>query len=590
MISENQLIPYHSSDLTGNRVLVFAPHPDDETLACGGSLAIHAAAGDQIEVVLLTNGVAGDTKGTTDRNDYIAIRRDETIRACRVLGIEQVVFFNFEDRQLGGAHNAIYQIIETINKFKPDLIYAPSAYDFHPDHRAAHFLICNAVKSCAGDFDIAFYEVNQLVNPNCIVDISEVSEKKFAAIDQYQSQLKEIDYKDISKGLNRFRSLTLPKDSLYAEAFYLLPADVLRKSSFITVYQQGLQKLVPAITEIGPLVSVIIRTKDRPELLTNALMSVVHQTYRNFEIVLVNDGGIDVKGLAEAVVQEVPITYIAHSINKGCAEAANSGLHAAKGQYINFLDDDDILYPEHLETLVSCCYGSDKQVVYSSIKNVYFKGSPEFSDNRVYEEVVYNYDFNSVLLLFFKYIPIMSVLFEREVLSKVSGFCESLDFFEDWDFWIRLSQSYQFHHVSKITAEYRFYDSNAKEIYWRKDLNPQYKVAVFKRSLAYMPGRSWVEHFNLLFSERFQVLRDDIGTDSSGNASQSQNKRKHNNKLTSDVDETKLVIKKIENEISLLSKEIKGDWHSEHKRDGFTQWANMQLRKGMHKIKARIQR
>jgi hypothetical protein len=105
-----------------------------------------------------------------------------------------------------------------------------------------------------------------------------------------------------------------------------------------------------------------------------------------------------------------------------------------------------------------------------------------------------------------------------------------------------------------------------------------------------MPGRSWVEHFNLLFSERFQVLRDDIGTDSSGNASQSQNKRKHNNKLTSDGDETKLVIKKIENEISLLSKEIKGDWHSEHKRDGFTQWANMQLRKGMHKIKARIQR
>jgi LmbE family N-acetylglucosaminyl deacetylase len=148
MISENQLIPYHSSDLTGNRVLVFAPHPDDETLACGGSLAIHAVAGDQIEVVLLTNGVAGETQGTTDRNDYIAIRRDETIRACRILGIEQVVFLNFEDRQLGGAHNALYQIIETINNFKPDLIYAPSALDFHPDHRAAHFLICNAVKSC----------------------------------------------------------------------------------------------------------------------------------------------------------------------------------------------------------------------------------------------------------------------------------------------------------------------------------------------------------------------------------------------------------------------------------------------------------
>lgn len=590
MLHENQLIPYHSSDLTGKRVLVFAPHPDDETLACGGSLSIHAAAGDEIKVVLLTNGVAGDSKSTTDRNDYIAIRREETVKACNILGIEYVAFLDFEDRELAGSQNALYQIIETINNFKPELIYAPSALDFHPDHRAAHFLVCYAVRSCKIDFDIAFYEVNQLLNPNCIVDISDVSAKKFAAIDVYQSQLKEKDYKDMSKGLNRFRSLTLPEPAIYAEAFYLMPASVLRKSSFITVYQQGLQKLVPALREIGPLVSVIIRTKDRPELLTNALRSIIQQTYGNFEIVLVNDGGIDVKGLVEAVIKDVPMTYIDHQTNKGRAAAANSGLLAAKGQFINFLDDDDIAYPEHLETLVSSCYGNDKKIVYSSVKNVYFKGSPEFLNNRIRDEVVYNYDFNSDLLLFFKYIPIMSVLFEREVLSKVPRFCESLEFFEDWDFWIKLSRNYQFHHVRQITAEYRFYDPKATEIYWCKDINPQHRATVFERSLPYMSGRSWSEYNNFLLTDQFQARCDGGGLAYPECSSQQKKDPLDNNEVTWGVDEIKLMIHKVENQLNLLNKQIKSDSFSGKKIDVTFKWIFMKFKQITHAVGMKIKK
>lgn len=492
MLHENQIIPYHSSHLTGKRVLVFAPHPDDETLACGGSLCLHATAGDDIQVVILTNGVAGDSEGKAERDAYIALRAEETIKACKILGITKVVFLHFEDRALSGAHHALSHIISIIDQFQPELIYAPSAVDFHPDHRAAHFLICSAVKSCHHDFDIAFFEVNQLLNPNCIVDITEVSDRKYAAVDVYHSQLKEKNYKEICKGLNRFRSLTLPEPAVYAEAFFLINVSVIRKSSFITVYQQTLQKLAPVLCTTGPLVSVIVRTKNRPELLTNALRSIVQQTYGNFEIVLVNDGGMNIQDVAGAVVGKAPIRYIDHKKSLGRAAAANAGLKAARGRYINFLDDDDVLYPDHLEILINQCVGTDKKVVYSGIRSAFFDGSPGLTENRVHEEIQYNHDFDGTILLFYKYIPIMSVLFDRDILLTIPGFNESLAFFEDWDFWIRLSRHYRFYHVNKITAEYRFYMPAAKEAYWRNDLYLKDKQIIFQQSSFYVPVREWI--------------------------------------------------------------------------------------------------
>ncbi|MBE9572531.1 MAG: PIG-L family deacetylase, partial [Proteobacteria bacterium] len=76
MENEEKLIPYHPTNLTGKRVLALAPHPDDETIGCGGSLAIHANAGDPVKVVFLTNGARGDTSGKTEKKSYIKIRQE----------------------------------------------------------------------------------------------------------------------------------------------------------------------------------------------------------------------------------------------------------------------------------------------------------------------------------------------------------------------------------------------------------------------------------------------------------------------------------------------------------------------------------
>jgi LmbE family N-acetylglucosaminyl deacetylase len=161
MMSEEHLIPYHASDLTGVRVLCLAPHPDDETLGCGGALALHRKVDDPVEVVFLTDGQAGDTKEKMDRDVYVALRRREAEKACRVLGVTDVDFWPYPDRGLAGSRGVLPRLICLLEGYMLQLVYAPSPMEFHPDHRAACFLLCDAVSGREWDFEIAFYEQGQ---------------------------------------------------------------------------------------------------------------------------------------------------------------------------------------------------------------------------------------------------------------------------------------------------------------------------------------------------------------------------------------------------------------------------------------------
>ncbi|MGM0427357.1 MAG: PIG-L family deacetylase, partial [Thermodesulfobacteriota bacterium] len=493
MEKEEKLIPYHVTDLTGKKVLVLAPHPDDETIGCGGSLAIHVKAGDPVKVVFLTNGAQGDVSGEWDRDGYVNMRQNEAEKACARLGVSDLEFWGYEDRALAGSRGALRRLIDLLVDFRPELVYAPSPLEFHPDHRAACLLLCDALHSYPPDLDVAFYEIGQPVRVNVLVDISGVSEQKARAVGAYRSQLKERPYADISLALDRYRSLTLEKDVAYAEGFSVWRSDIIRKIGPYAIPFQQAERLLPGPGEAGPLVSVIVRTKNRPALLANALTSIARQTYANVEIVMVNDGGEEVRDVAAAAAGGIPVTYIAHETSKGRAAAANAGLKAARGEYLNFLDDDDILYPDHLQTLVSQIRANHGKVAYSGVKNVYFHGPPEIPQNRVKEEVVFNAGFDPDRLLFENYIPAMSVLFSREALSWVEGFSEALDLFEDWDFWVRISRHTAFQHVEKITAEYRFYgDRDMERAHRNKYAYDQALSAVFERNLPFIHGNAWV--------------------------------------------------------------------------------------------------
>jgi LmbE family N-acetylglucosaminyl deacetylase len=233
MITEDQLIPFHSTDPTGKRVLVLAPHPDDETIGCGGTLALHAAAGDPVRVIILTNGAKGDMSGRFSREDYIALRRRETMAACACLGITDVMFLDHEDRELANVPTLASDVAALIDAFTPDVIYAPSPLEFHPDHRAAADAAERAVRLCKTPAELLYYEVGQPVQIDVLVDITGVLDKKHRAILQYQSQLDERPYNDVALALNRFRSLTLSRDVTHAEGF--VTESHFRKVSFPSV-------------------------------------------------------------------------------------------------------------------------------------------------------------------------------------------------------------------------------------------------------------------------------------------------------------------------------------------------------------------
>jgi len=500
MRTEEHLIPYRAADLTGRRVLVLAPHPDDETIGCGGTLAIHARAGDPVKVVFLTNGAAGDSFGEIPVDRYVQIRQHEATAACACLGVTDLEFWPYEDRSLAGARGALRRLTDLLESFRPHIVYAPSPLEFHPDHRAACVLLCDALRSYLPDLDVAFYEIGQPIRINALVDVTPVADPKGRAMDAYESQLKERPYKDIALALDRYRSLTLGRDVVYAEGFSMWESKTIRKIGPYAIPFQQSERLLPDPGESGPLVSVIVRTKDRPSLLANALKSIASQTYANIEIVLVNDGGEDVRDVALALAGAIPVTYVAHEASRGRAAAANSGLGAAKGLYLTFLDDDDVLYPDHIETLARRLQTGTDRVAYTSVQSAYFHGPPDHPESCVRRVVHHDIDFDPERLLFQNYIPIMSVLFHRAVLDKVGEFDVGLDLFEDWDFWIRASRHYRFHHIRQVTAEYRFYGAESTEAsHLRKYDYAQAQGEIFNRVVPFLSGPVWTRLLNSSF-------------------------------------------------------------------------------------------
>jgi glycosyltransferase involved in cell wall biosynthesis len=205
-----------------------------------------------------------------------------------------------------------------------------------------------------------------------------------------------------------------------------------------------------------PLVSIIVRTKDRPKLLKKALQSIAVQTHRPLEVVLVNDGGcdLDIEEM-KGILGDMTLNYLRLEKNTGRAHAGNAGIENAKGKYIGFLDDDDEFYPEHIETLVAFLEQSDYKVAYTDSLMVYRDYDTEkyrMQDSK--NSIVFSEDFDFDKLVFENYIPFMCLLFESSVLAGSGGIDGGFELYEDWDLLIRIGEHYPFYHIKKVTAIY----------------------------------------------------------------------------------------------------------------------------------------
>lgn len=209
-----------------------------------------------------------------------------------------------------------------------------------------------------------------------------------------------------------------------------------------------------------PLVSIIVRTKDRPELLKRALKSIAAQTYRPVEVVLVNDGGCDLeeKELKD-ILGNISLNYIRLEKNRGRAHAGNTGIKNAKGEYTGFLDDDDEFYENHLAVLAPLLVESGDKVAYSDAEIVYGKNMSDRETGSAHK-VFSSYDFSYNDLLVENYIPLMCILFSSKALKESGGFDETFDLYEDWDLLLRIGKDHYFKHINTVTAKYYLWSSS----------------------------------------------------------------------------------------------------------------------------------
>ncbi len=209
----------------------------------------------------------------------------------------------------------------------------------------------------------------------------------------------------------------------------------------------------------SPKVSVIVPTYNRPDMLVGTLRSILNQTMRDFEIIVINDAGVEVEGIVNHLNRDGRIVYVRHANNKGLAAARNTGIKLAQGKYIAYLDDDDVFYPDHLETLVTFLENNDEfKVAYTDAHRAHQVMEHE-RYTIVDRDTPYSYDFDYDAILVNNFVPVLCFMHEKSCLMEVGLFDENLSTHEDWDLWIRLSRRFKFHHIKKMTCEFS----------WRRD-------------------------------------------------------------------------------------------------------------------------
>ena len=206
-----------------------------------------------------------------------------------------------------------------------------------------------------------------------------------------------------------------------------------------------------------PLVSIIVRTCGRPEVLRETLLSLRNQTYPNIEIVVVEDGPECAKNMIENDFKDINILYYATIEKVGRSAAGNKAMKMAHGRYLNFLDDDDLFYADHVEVLVKTLEQSENKAAYAFA----FETPIEVHSKEPYVYTVHNYlgihkqKFDKIKLCYHNFIPIQCIMFEKSLFENYEGLDESLEALEDWDLWVRYSLHTDFDCVEKTTSIYR---------------------------------------------------------------------------------------------------------------------------------------
>ena len=208
------------------RIIVFAPHPDDEILGCGGTIAKRASQGYEVIVCVATNS-----------KDYKK-RRNEEINSCKLLGVKEIVFLNLKDLYLDREKHEVItkKILDVIKKYEPEEIYTPHVGDLHTDHRALTEAVMVAIRpkyeftpkyaytyETLSETGWKYQDPQNSFNPNVYENITKTIDLKIKALNEHKSQLYEYPS---CRSLEAIEALAIYRgtqaEMKYAEAFTLI--------------------------------------------------------------------------------------------------------------------------------------------------------------------------------------------------------------------------------------------------------------------------------------------------------------------------------------------------------------------------------
>jgi glycosyltransferase involved in cell wall biosynthesis len=199
------------------------------------------------------------------------------------------------------------------------------------------------------------------------------------------------------------------------------------------------------------MISIILPVYNGEKFVRTAIVSILEQTYLNFELIIVNDASND--GTEDIVLSlrncDSRIIYISFLENSGLPAALNHGIKIAKGNYITWTSHDNILMPSALEKMLHELHKTKSDFVYADCLVINDKGEEiGFLKTKPIENILFS---NVVHACF---------LYRRELVEKVGEYDEDLKLIEDWDYWLRSAQKCKMTHINQTLYQFRHHDSS----------------------------------------------------------------------------------------------------------------------------------
>lgn len=250
----------------------------------------------------------------------------------------------------------------------------------------------------------------------------------------------------------------------------------------------------------SPQVSVVLPTYNQAEYLPQALDSVLNQNWRDYELIVVNDGSTDDTPYILDEYQQRHGFNVIHQENQKLPRALNTGFRQARGQYLTWTSSDNVMLPHMLKVLVDAL-DSHPQVglVYADWEVI--------DEHGAVIGAVQTFDFDRHLLMRVNYIN-ACFLYRRACQDTVGLYDPEYIHAEDWEYWLRISRSFEMRHVPQVLYQYRVHSSSLTET----DVLTQAegRSIGYRKLAASFHARPWAWYFSKL---KWEWLRLKFGQD-----------------------------------------------------------------------------